>query len=322
MSDEPALDVDGLSVVVPSQRGLIRVVNDASFSVRPGEILGLIGESGSGKSTILQAVTGLVRRPAQVASGKVLASGTDLRTLSEKELEEVLGRRIGFVGSQARAELNPVERIGNQIARVHRVHLGSDQSSARGQALGVLAAVGINDPERRFDAYPHELSVGMAQRVSIAMALVCDPELFLLDEPTSALDVTIQAQVLEILVTLATERRVATVIATRDLGIVAHYCTTAAVVYSGYVVEQCNVARFFDSPSHPYSKALLSAVALDLEQRVAIPGERPDLAALPTGCLFHPRCAFANDRCSSEEPILATHSRHHRVACHYPLGRP
>lgn len=314
--DDIVLATNGLTVAYRTGQGESCVVNGVSVSVKSGEVLGLVGESGSGKSTIVQALIGLVRPPGRITAGEVWFEGQDLASESDKELEHVRGAKIGFVGSRPHAELNPLQRVGTQISRVYQTHTGAAPDAARQRTESVLASVGINDVERRYDAYPHELSIGMAQRVSIAMALVCDPQLFLLDDPTSSLDVTIQAQVLEILRAVGEERAAATVIATRDLGIVAQYCTTVAVLYAGRVVESSDVETFFAEPLHPYSKALMNSVSLDPAGRTRIGGPRPDPRSLPTGCYFHPRCPLAESICSDVRPNDAIVKPRHMVACH------
>jgi peptide/nickel transport system ATP-binding protein/oligopeptide transport system ATP-binding protein len=299
---EPLLRVTGLRVEFPLARGLVRAVDGASFDVLPGEALGLVGESGSGKTVTLRALAGLLPRGAQIAGGSIEFEGEDLLALDEDRRRELRGREIAMVFQEPMTALNPVMRVGDQIAETPLVRLGLGRREAREHALELMRLVGIPDPKRRLQAYPHELSGGLRQRVMIAIALSANPRLILCDEPTTALDVTIQDQILKLLASLRDEFGVSLVFVSHDLAVIAQTCRRVAVMYAGQVVETGTVDEVFREPRHPYTLGLLRSVP-DFDVRRArlssIPGAPPDLAALPPGCPFHPRCAFATAECTS-----------------------
>ncbi|GAA1084254.1 MULTISPECIES: ABC transporter ATP-binding protein [Pseudonocardia] len=311
------VDVRGLTVQFRTGRGTVRAVNDVSWQLREGEILGIVGESGSGKSVTARAVMGMLRSPGRVDSGVVELGGRDLLGLDELQLCEVRGRDMAMVFQDPQAALNPVMRVGEQIAEALLVH-GASRSAARARALELLAQVGIPDVERTADLYPHEFSGGMRQRVVIAIALANKPRLLIADEPTTALDVTIQAQILELLVELRRELGIAIVMITHDMGVVAELCDRMLVMYGGRVVESGPVADVFAAPRHPYTHALLGAVPradAGSDALPAIPGSPPDPARLPTGCAFHPRCAVAEPQCATTRPELTTRDGDRTAAC-------
>ncbi|MEU6642726.1 ABC transporter ATP-binding protein [Saccharomonospora sp. NPDC046836] len=313
----PLIDVRGLTVHFPTERGTVRAVNDVSWQLREGEILGIVGESGSGKSVTARAIMGMLRAPGRVDSGVVELAGRDLLTLSELQLCEVRGRELAMVFQDPQAALNPTMRVGDQIAEALLVH-GVDRTKARARAKELLTRVGIPDVDRTVDLYPHEFSGGMRQRVVIAIALANEPRLLIADEPTTALDVTIQAQILELLVELRRELGIAIVMITHDMGVVAELCDRMLVMYGGRVVESGPVAEVFAAPRHPYTHALLNAVPradADGEALPAIPGSPPDPARLPSGCAFHPRCAVAEERCRTERPELTADGDGRTAAC-------
>ncbi len=300
MSDKPILEVRDLRVELPLTRGTVHAVQGASFTVEAGQALGLVGESGCGKSMTLRAILGLLPQPGEITGGEILFEGDDLAMADPKRLRDVRGARIGIIFQEPMTALNPVMRVGDQIAEGPRAHLGKSRSQARQTALDLMRKVGIPDPARRAQAYPHELSGGMRQRVMIAIALSCEPQLILCDEPTTALDVTIQDQILKLLSAMRRDFGVSVVFVTHDLAVVAETCERIAVMYAGQVVETGTVDEVFRAPRHPYTLGLLRSVPrFDVVRQSLdfIPGQPPDLVAAPAGCPFQPRCGFARDDC-------------------------
>jgi oligopeptide/dipeptide ABC transporter ATP-binding protein len=298
---EPLLRVSDLRVEFSLARGTVRAVDGASFEVGRGEALGIVGESGSGKTVALRALVGLLPRSADVAGGTIEFDGVDVLTLDDDRRRELRGRSIAMVFQEPMTALNPVMRIVDQIAEMPLVRLGMGRRRARQRALELMRVVGIPDANRRADAYPHELSGGLRQRVMIAIALSGDPKLLLCDEPTTALDVTIQDQILKLLLSLREELGVSLVFVSHDLAVIAQACRRVAVMYAGRVVETGAVDEVFREPRHPYTLGLLRSVP-DVdgvrERLSSIPGAPPDPAALPAGCPFHPRCPFAITECT------------------------
>ena len=310
------LDVRDVVVEIRTRRGVARVVDDVSFEVASSVALGLVGESGCGKTTMLRAVLGLLPPNAR-ASGRILFEDTDLLADAEA-LRRSRGRLISMIFQEPMTALNPLMRAGQQIAEALEVNLGRGHREAWEEAVGLLRTVGIADPERRARAYPHELSGGMRQRVMIAMALACHPRLILCDEPTTALDVTVQDQILSILAKLQRDERAGVVYVTHDLAVVAQLCQEVAVMYAGRVAEVGRVADVFDVPRHPYTLGLLRSVPrFEQTQRrlSSIAGVLPDVFHPPTGCRFHPRCQFAEDDCCSGEFPLIAVADHHTTSC-------
>jgi oligopeptide/dipeptide ABC transporter ATP-binding protein len=290
-----------------------RALNGVSFALAPGRILGLVGETGAGKSLTALSILGLLQPPARIVAGQALFEGRDLLALPPEELNALRGSRIGLVVQSPKTSLDPLARIGAQLVRLQRAH-GRDASAAR--AEGMLAAVGIPEPKRRLQAWPHELSGGMAQRVLIAMALVNEPTLLIADEPTTGLDVTVQAQILDLLRDLARERGIGALVITHDLGVVAHYCDEAAVMFAGQVVESGPVAPLFATPAHPYTRALIAATPERLQLRVPRPqGSPPNLYALPEGCLYRGRCPIEQPVCATPPPDMPL-ADEHVARCH------
>jgi peptide/nickel transport system ATP-binding protein/oligopeptide transport system ATP-binding protein len=312
---EPILEVRDLHVEIPLTRGTVRAVDGASFTVAPGEAMGLVGESGSGKSMTLRAILGLLPHPAGIAGGEILYEGADLVTMSAKKLQDLRGKEISMIFQEPMTALNPVMRVGDQIAEGPLAHLRMGKSASQERALDLMRQVGIPDPARRARAFPHELSGGMRQRVMIAIALSCEPKLILCDEPTTALDVTIQDQILKLLRSLREERGLSVVFVTHDLAVVAQTCQRLAVMYAGQVVETGSIDETFRSPRHPYTLGLLRSVP-DLEDvrdvLRSIPGTPPDPVHPPEGCRFAPRCEFAQPDCMVGDkplrPITPTRS--------------
>ncbi|HEY1367138.1 MAG TPA: ABC transporter ATP-binding protein [Gaiellaceae bacterium] len=317
---EPLLQVEDLRVEIPLPHGTVHAVDGASFSLGEGQALGLVGESGCGKTMALRAILGLLPRPARIASGRIVFDGLELTAASAARLRDMRGRSIAMIFQEPMTALNPVMRVGAQIAEGPLVHLGVGRTRARRRALELMRIVGIPDPERRAEAYPHELSGGMRQRVMIAIALSCDPRLVLCDEPTTALDVTIQDQILKLLHGLQQELGVSVVFVSHDLTVIAQTCRTLAVMYAGQVVEAGPVEAVFREPRHPYTLALLRSLPdFDVvrEALEPIPGSPPDLGAPPPGCRFHPRCAFAHADCASGEFPLRPLAEARATACIY-----
>ncbi len=306
---EPLLDVRDLRVEIPLARGMVHAVDGVSFSLAPGSALGLVGESGCGKSMTLRAILGLLPRPARIADGQVLYKGQDLVSAPAGRVRDIRGRSISMIFQEPMTALNPVMRVIDQIAEGPQHHLGHSRRQARAEAVDLMRTVGIPDPARRARAYPHELSGGMRQRVMIAIALSCKPDLILCDEPTTALDVTIQDQILKLLLGLRREMGVAIVFVTHDLAVIAETCDDLAVMYAGQVIETGPVGDVFRVPRHPYTLGLLRSVPdFDVVRDTldSIPGTPPDLASHFQGCRFAPRCQFAQDDClAAPIPLIA-----------------
>jgi oligopeptide/dipeptide ABC transporter ATP-binding protein len=314
---DPVLRIEGLSTVFSTASGPVQAVDDVSFEITHGTTVGLVGESGSGKSTVALSILRLLGPGGRVTTGRMLFRGEDLLIKKPDELQRLRGNRLAMVFQDPLTTLTPSLTIGEQIAETVTVHRNASRREAWRRAVELLELVGIPDPARRVRQYPHQLSGGMRQRVSIAIALSCDPELVILDEPTTALDVTVQAQILELLDQLRRELHLSLLFITHDLGVVAQICDTVCVLYGGRVAERATVTDLFRAPLHPYTKGLLACVpGLDRAARrlPSIPGRVPDLSALPEGCVFMPRCPFAEGRCS-EPQMLQTASGGRRVAC-------
>jgi oligopeptide/dipeptide ABC transporter ATP-binding protein len=318
VSPAPAiLSVRDLRVEIPTPRGAVRAVDGVSLEVPRGGALGLVGESGCGKTMTLRAILGLLPGRARITGGEVVFDG---HALSPRSLGRLRGDSIGMVFQEPMTALNPVMRVGEQIAEGPRVRLGQGASQSRERALELLRLVGIPDPERRYRAYPHELSGGLRQRIVIAIALSSHPQLLLCDEPTTALDVTIQDQILHLLARLRSEMGLSQVLVTHDLAVVAQTCERVAVMYAGRIVETGSVAEVFSTPRHPYTRALLRSVP-DFDMRrvqlESIAGMPPDLISPPSGCRFHPRCEIAHPDCATVDPPLVSLGNDRATACRY-----
>jgi peptide/nickel transport system ATP-binding protein len=316
------LEVDHLQTHFPTRAGLVRAVNDVSFSVGEGELLALVGESGCGKSITALSIMRLIYPPGKIAGGSIRFKGEELTTGSEARLREIRGNDIAMIFQDPMTSLNPVYSVGEQIAEALRLHRKLDKKAAKQAAIEAMKEVAIPSPERRADDYPHQLSGGMRQRVMIAMALACDPELLIADEPTTALDVTIQAQILELLNELRKTRKLAVLLITHDLGVVADVADRVCVMYTGKIVEESGVDELFEEPKHPYTKGLLRSVpklAAHSIQKVArlqtIEGVVPTPTELPPGCHFEPRCEFRMPECSRGEIPLYSVGDDSKVRC-------
>ena len=319
---EPILQVRDLSTVFATRSGVARAVDNVSFDLSAGKTLCIVGESGCGKSITALSVADLVPYPGAVTGGEVLLGGVDLRKMTPAEISKVRGNRLSMIFQDPSSSLNPVHTVGRQIAEVYRLHKGMDARQAEEAAIRLLTAVGIPDPARRMKAYPHEMSGGMAQRIMIAMALACEPEVLIADEPTTALDVTIQAQILDLMRQLQADYGTAIILITHDLGVVAEMADHVAVMYAGQIVEYADVRTLFRSPKHPYTQALLRSVpSMDAsrEMLAVIEGRVPQLTNLPQGCLFAPRCVVRREagepRCTTMMPALLPVSGDHSARC-------
>ena len=315
------LTVDDLKTYFFSEDGVTRAVDGVSFHVRAGETLGVVGESGCGKSVTALSVLGLIPpRIGRVVGGRIVFEGTNLLDLSEREMRAIRGDRIAMIFQEPMTSLNPVLTVGHQISEAVRIHRRIGRSAARERAREVLELVKIPDAARRLDDYPHQFSGGMRQRVMIAMALACDPKLLIADEPTTALDVTIQAQVLQLMLELKETTQAAVMLITHDLGVVAETCQRVIVMYAGRKVEEAGVLELFDNPAHPYTRGLMASVARGKAggRLNEIPGIVPSLREPIVGCAFAPRCPLADDHCRSVEPRLAPVGGrgNHVSACH------
>ena len=313
----PLLEIRNLSVDFRTARGLFRAVDRVSLTVNQGEVLSIVGESGSGKSVAMLAVMGLLPWTAKICADAINFDGRNLLTISKRERRAINGRDMAMIFQEPMTSLNPCFTIGFQIAETLRTHLKIDKAEARKRAISLLDEVGIPAPETRLNAFPHQFSGGMSQRVMIAMALACRPKLLIADEPTTALDVTIQAQILELLSALQKDLGMALVLITHSMGVVAEMADRVLVQYAGQKVEEQPVKELFSKPHHPYTAALLSALPerATTKELASIKGVVPGQFDRPNGCLFSPRCAYATDLCRTTEPVMKS-----GALCHYPLG--
>jgi len=317
---EPALEIRDLRTFFRTDGQVVKAVDGISLSVRRGETLGIVGESGSGKSVACLSALRLVPAPpAFHPSGEIRYAGRDLLRLPEREIEALRGNRLAMIFQDPMTSLNPYLRVARQLTEVLEVHQGTRPAAARREAIAMLERVGIPDAARRIDQYPHQFSGGMRQRVMIAMALLCRPEVLLADEPTTALDVTVQAQILELIAELQESLGTAVILVTHDLGVVAGTADRVVVMYAGRIVEEGPTGELFADPRHPYTRGLLASMPrIDTPPGThleAIAGLPPDLGHLPAGCSFHPRCPLAGDRCRREQPSSVAVSAEHRAAC-------
>ena len=327
MKSFPLLRISDLRVQFDSEEGIVRAVDGVSFEVAAGETLAVVGESGCGKSVTAMSILGLMEsQGGKVTGGSIEFLGRDLLKLEEPAMQQVRGNDIAMIFQEPMTSLNPVFAIGDQIGETLRKHRGLNPERTREETIQLLELVGMPDPEQRVSEYPHQLSGGMRQRVMIAMALSCRPKLLIADEPTTALDVTVQAQILELIADLQKRLRMAVLLITHDLGVVAANAHRVAVMYAGRIVETASVYDLFEAPGHPYTAGLLNSLP-QLDQRTKlspIAGNVPDVLALPSGCAFHPRCRFRVDRCEKERPELLElrRKRETRAACFVTQDRP
>ncbi|CAN5917731.1 ABC transporter ATP-binding protein [soil metagenome] len=301
------LDVQHLVVEFPGRRGTLRALDDISFDIAPGEILGVVGESGAGKSLTGASIIGLLEPPGRVAGGQIMLEGERIDQLNHQQMRHIRGKRIGAIFQDPLTSLNPLYTVGRQITETIRAHLPVNESEARRRAISLLEDTGIPAAAQRIDHYPHQFSGGMRQRVVIALALAAEPTLIVADEPTTALDVSIQAQIIQLLKRLCRERGAAVMLITHDMGVIAETCDRVAVMYAGRIVEIGPVHEVIHTPAHPYTAGLMASIpdmAIERERLNQIDGAMPRLNAIPKGCAYHPRCPRAFDRCTQERPEL------------------
>jgi oligopeptide transport system ATP-binding protein len=323
MTREPLLVVDGLEVRFWTGRGIVHAVNGVSFDIAPGETLGIVGESGCGKSVTSLALLGILPRAGRVTAGSARFDGAELTTMSDSQLRAIRGRQIAMIFQDPMTSLNPVLTIGRQLREPLETHLGLDKQQALTRAAELLDQVGIPGARQRLKDYPHQFSGGMRQRAMIAMALACEPKLLIADEPTTALDVTIQAQILDLLRELVAERDTALIMITHDLGVVAGICERVKVMYAGTFVESGSAEQIFATPRHPYTLGLLESVPrLDTRRLTAlnpIAGQPRNMLEAPSSCPFAPRCRFRQSRCNAELPLLRELDPGQEAACFFPV---
>ncbi len=319
---ENILEVKGLKTQFFTESGAVKAVDDVSLVVKRGEVLGVVGESGCGKSVTSLSIMRLISQPGRIVAGEIIFDNENLLKLSEKRMMDIRGNRISVIFQQPQSSLNPVFRVGNQLEEVIVLHQNVSKQEAHQRVIELLRMVGIPEPEERAKAYPFELSGGMAQRVMIAMALACVPELLIADEPTTALDVTIQAQILDLMRNLRTQMDTSIILITHDLGVVAEMCDRVNVMYAGRIVEEAEVVELFQNPKHPYTAALIGSTPVLGEtdkELTTIPGSVPNLVDLPAGCKFAPRCQARIDnnleKCTVEEPELREVAANHWARC-------
>ena len=315
------LEVNKLSIEFSTNDGIIKAVNDVHLSLKKGEVLGLVGESGSGKSVTVMSLLRLLPKHSARSEGQVLFQGRDLLQLKDKELQQVRGNQISMIFQDPMTSLNPYMRVSNQITETMQVHQKVRRKEARARCLELLRAVGIKNAEKRMDSYPHEFSGGMRQRVMIAMALACNPDIIIADEPTTALDVSVQVQILDVLKDLAKRFGTAVIFITHDLSVVANMCDRVAVMYAGRIIETAAVEKLFTAPSHPYTQGLLDSV-MQLYQKGSgdlriIEGQPPILIDMPDACLFFPRCKYVEPICRRKRPYMRLLSQARDLAAHY-----
>jgi len=315
---EPLLSVRDLVVEFPTRRGVLRALDGVSFDIAPGEVLGMVGESGAGKSITGAAIIGLIEPPGRIAGGEIRLGGTRIDNLPHEAMRRIRGKRIGMVFQDPLTSLNPLYTIASQLIETIRTHMDLSEKDARAHAVGLLDRVGIPAAARRIDDYPHHFSGGMRQRVVIALALAAEPELVIADEPTTALDVSVQSQIIDVLKEICAERGAAVMLITHDMGVIAETADRVAVLYAGRMAEVGPVRDVILSPRHPYTGGLMASIPTlvqNTDRLVQIPGTMPRLNAIPAGCAFNPRCEHSFDRCLTERPPLIGVAPQHAAAC-------
>jgi len=318
MSGNPLLSIEGLRVYFYTYAGVARAVDGVDLRLYEGESFALVGETGCGKSTVARAIMGLIPPPGRVVSGRIVLDGVDILSLSEEELRKIRGSKVAYIAQDPMSALDPLFTIGAHVAETIVSHNSAKWAEAWSKALKILSSVAIPEPERRARSYPHELSGGLKQRSVIATAIANNPKLLIADEPTTALDVTIQTQVMDLVMELKKRYRSTLLLIAHNLGLVAEYTERVAVMYLGKIVEVADVEDLFEKPLHPYTQGLLKSVPnplRNIEKLYSIPGSVPSAVNPPQGCRFHPRCPFATDKCRVEEPPLVEAEKGHLVAC-------
>ena len=318
------LQVKNLVVEFPTRRGTLRALDDISFDIAPGEILGVVGESGAGKSLTGASIIGLLEPPGRIASGQVLLEGQRVDNLPHEKMRRIRGRKIGAIFQDPLTSLNPLYSVGRQLTETITTHLPVNAAEARERAIQLLRDTGIPAAEQRIDHYPHQFSGGMRQRVVIALALAAEPKLIVADEPTTALDVSIQAQIIQLLKRVCQQHGAAVMLITHDMGVIAETCDRVAVMYAGRIAEIGPVHEVINHPAHPYSEGLMAAIpdiTIDRDMLNQIDGSMPRLNAIPAGCAFNPRCPKVFDRCKIERPDLMEAGAS-RAACWLHAGGP
>ncbi len=320
----PVLEIKDLRTYIRQRKTIVRAVDGVSLRIEQGETLGLVGESGCGKSMTAMSIMKLLPGGGYIAGGSILLAGQDIVPLEEDDMRKLRGNEVGVIFQDPLTSLNPTMTIGKQIAETLRIHRGWNSTQALARAEEVLGVVGMPRPKERLHQYPHQLSGGLRQRVMIAMALACEPKLLIADEPTTALDVTIQAQILTLLDNLKREFRMAVLLITHDLGVIAGRADRVCVMYAGKIVEEAPIDQLFESTQHPYAEALLDSIPKPNQDQsqplYSIPGIPPDLSRPPTGCHFHPRCRYVTEECRRREPMLDGEDSTHTYACYHPVG--
>jgi peptide/nickel transport system ATP-binding protein len=324
MSAAPLLEVRHLRVEFPTRRGTLLALDDVSFEIAPGEVLGVVGESGAGKSLTGASIIGLLEPPGRIAGGEIVLDGQRIDHLPYEQMRAIRGRQIGAIFQDPLTSLNPLYTVGRQLTETIQTHLSVSAEEARQRAIRLLQETGIPAAEQRIDQYPHQFSGGMRQRVVIALALAAEPRLIVADEPTTALDVSIQAQIIALLKRLCKEHGAAVMLVTHDMGVIAETCDRVAVMYAGRIVEMGPVHDVIHAPAHPYTAGLMGSIPSmeqDRERLLQIDGAMPRLNAIPPGCAFNPRCPQARDRCRTQRPDLASAGRT-QAACWFPATAP
>ncbi|MGD9290685.1 MAG: ABC transporter ATP-binding protein [Desulfobacterales bacterium] len=314
------LDIKDLKTYFYTYNGIVKAVDGISLQVHREEVLGIVGETGCGKSVTARSLLRLVPDPGRVVSGRVLLDGENVLALNNKQLRDIRGGRMAMIFQNPLSSLNPVFTIGHQVCHIIRLHQGMNRHEARQRAVQMFSLVRLANPNRLLQKYPHQLSGGQLQRVMIAMALSCQPELLIADEPTTALDVTIQAQILTLMLGLKEKTHTAVMLISHDLGVVAEICDRVAIMYAGLIVEEAGIDDIFQRPLHPYTEGLMDSIpgrGNRGEDLATIPGMVPNLINPPSGCRFHPRCPIAKGKCHQESPVLSQRHGDHKVACHW-----
>jgi len=317
---EELLKIQGLKTYFFTHEGTVKAVDNVNITIKKGETLGLVGESGCGKSVTALSIMRLIPSPpGKIVDGKIFFQGKNLLEIQEKEMRRIRGRKISMIFQEPMTSLDPMFTIGQEIIEIIKLHQGLKKEEAKKKAIESLKIVGMPDPEKRINEYPHELSGGMRQRAMIAMALSCNPSLLIADEPTTALDVTIQAQILRLIEELKEKFEASVLMITHDLGVIAKTCDNVAVMYAGHIVEQTDVKTLFRNPLHPYTKGLIKSIPrldIDTKKLDIIQGSVPNLLDIPTGCPFHPRCEYCTEFCKIDNPELYEVEKNHLLRCH------